>query len=131
MKNTEICSSANSSKKSIGNLGEEKALMFLRLKGYKIICRNYSVHNVGEIDIIAKDKNTLCFVEVRLRSRSSFGTPAETISAAKRNRLIRTAQAYIASNDIGDSQLRFDVVEVFGSKITSKINLIKDAFWLN
>lgn len=129
MKNTGVSLSANSSK--IGNIGEEKAIAYLKLKGYKIIERNFSVHRCGEIDIIAKDADTLCFVEVRLRSRTDYGTPAETVGRAKQEKLIRTAQSYIYSNNISDCPMRFDVVEVYGSKITAKVRLIKDAFWVN
>lgn len=129
MKNTGNCSSKSSYK--IGKIGENKAALHLRLKGYKIIERNYSVYHMGEIDIIAKDKDTLCFVEVRLRSGTDYGSPIETVNKRKQEKIIRAAQMYVCRKHIENCPMRFDVVEVYGSKITAKINLIKDAFWAN
>ncbi len=127
MKLTEVFSFANLSKRQIGNKGEELAVRCLRRNGYKILCRNFSVPRVGELDIVAKDGEYLCFVEVRLRSRSDYGTPAETVTPAKQRRIVRAAQCYLRRSSIENTPVRFDVVEVFGLK--SKPNLIKDAFW--
>lgn len=126
MKFTDLFSSKNLSKKEIGDRGEELAAKALKKRGYKIIGRNFSVHNVGELDIIARDGDCLCFVEVRLRSNPNFGTPAQTVTAEKRRRLVRTAQVYIEDRGLGRLPMRFDVAEVFGD---GRVELIKDAFW--
>ena len=127
MKLTEIFSSKSLSKKEIGDKGEELAVRHLKRQGYKILERNFSVHKIGEIDVVAMDGEYLCFVEVRLRSRSDFGTPAQTVTLEKQRRIVRTAQCYITQRKQENSYMRFDVVEVCGD---GKINLIKDAFWV-
>ncbi len=125
----------NSEKKtavSIGALGEEAAALALKKKGYKIIERNYR-SKMGEIDIIAKDGEYTCFVEVRLRKTNDFGSPADTINEIKREKIIKTAQLYAVKNKIYDTPMRFDAVlinaTVSGAKLKNKkIEIIKDAF---
>ncbi len=126
MKFTDLFSSKNLSKSEIGSMGEELAVKLLKKRGYVIVERNFSVHNVGELDIVARDGDCICFVEVRLRSSAEFGTPAQTVTAEKRRRLVRTAQIYIENRKLGRCPMRFDVVEVFGN---GEARLIKDAFW--
>ena len=128
MKLTEVFSSKNLSKKEIGDKGEELAVRHLKRQGYKILERNFSVHKIGEIDIVARDGEYLCFVEVRLRSRTDFGTPAQTVTPEKQRRIISTAQCYIRNKGLENTYIRFDVVEVYGD---GKPVLIKDAFWAN
>ena len=138
MKFTEKLLSKNSYNKekktavSIGALGEEAAALALRKKGYKIIERNYR-SKMGEIDIIAKDGDYTCFVEVRLRKNNSFGSPADSINEGKRRRIIRTAQLYAIEKGIFDTPMRFDVVlinAVAEEKSLKNVSLeiIKDAF---
>ena len=127
MKLTEVFSSKNLSKKEIGDKGEELAVRHLKRQGYKILERNFSVPKIGEIDIVAADGEYLCFVEVRLRSRTDFGTPAQTVTPKKQHRLVNAAQCYITQRKQENRYIRFDVVEVFGD---GKINIIKDAFWV-
>ena len=117
---------------SIGTLGEEAAVKALIKKGYKIIERNYRT-KTGEIDIIAKDGEYTCFVEVRLRKTNDFGSPADTINEIKREKIIKTAQLYAVKNKIYDTPMRFDAVlinaTVSGNKLKNKkIEIIKDAF---
>ena len=126
MKFTDLFSSKNLSKKEIGDKGEELAAKTLKKRGYRIIERNFSVRGVGELDIIAQDGDCLCFVEVRLRSNTEFGTPAQTVNAEKRRRLVRTAQIYIEARRPGNVTMRFDIAEVYGD---GRVELIKDAFW--
>ena len=118
---------------SIGNLGEEAAVKALKKQGYKIIERNYK-EKCGEIDIIAKDKEYTCFVEVRLRKTNDFGTPADTIDEKKQRKIINTAKLYAVKNKIYDTPMRFDAVlinaQTDGEKlINTQIQIIKDAFW--
>ena len=119
---------------SIGALGEEAAALALRKKGYKIIEKNYR-SKMGEIDIIAKDGEYTCFVEVRLRKNNSFGSPADSINEGKRQRIIKTAQLYAVEKGIFDTPMRFDVVlinAVAEEKSLKNVHLeiIKDAFRL-
>ncbi len=129
MKLTEVFSSASLSKKQIGNKGEDLAVRHLKQHGYRILDRNFSVGKVGEIDIVAMDGEYLCFVEVRLRKRTDYGTPAQTVTAAKQNRIIRAAQCYLMRKKLDNCPVRFDIVEVYGDG--PKLSLIKDAFWMN
>ena len=72
---------------------------------------NYHVRG-GEVDLIAYDGGTLVFVEVRARSGFGFGTPADTISLAKRRKIVHTAQNYLFEKALEPAGVRFDVVEV-------------------
>ncbi len=129
MKFTEVFLSASLSKKQIGSKGEDLAVRYLKRHGYNILERNFSAGKVGEIDIIAMDGEYLCFVEVRLRKRTDYGTPAQTVTSVKRNRIIRAAQCYLMRKGLENCPIRFDVVEVYGDEL--KLDLIKDAFWMN
>lgn len=121
-------------KRATGNLGEDEAVRVLRKMGYKIIERNFTVRG-GEIDIIAKDGEYTCFVEVRLRKGNDYGSPAETIDNRKQQRIIRAAKAYAVKNGIYDAPLRFDAVLINASVLRGKlhdkkIEVIKNAFGL-
>ncbi|MFZ1559672.1 MAG: YraN family protein, partial [Saprospiraceae bacterium] len=79
---------------TIGNLGEEKATLFLQEIGYKILERNWRFSK-AEIDIIAKDGDVLVFVEVKSKSYTFFGAPEESVSAYKENLIIDAAHQYM------------------------------------
>lgn len=119
----------------IGRLGEDIAVKFLKNNNYSIIDRNVHVsHN--EIDIIAKDKNYIIFVEVKTRSTDEsmelrFGTPAAAVDHRKQKRTVNAARAYLTNTRFADLQPRLDVIEVFIHKKTHKlikINHIENAF---
>lgn len=119
---------------SIGALGEEAAVKALKKQGYKIIDRNYRT-KMGEIDIIAKDGEYTCFIEVRLRKNNSFGSPADSIDEGKRIRIINTAKHYAVSKRIYDTPMRFDVVLINATADKNRLKnihlqIIKDAFRL-
>lgn len=111
------------SKSSIGQLGEKEAAKFLARKGYRILQFNFR-SRFGEIDIVARDKNQLVFVEVKTRSETQFGSPAEAISYFKLAKMIKTAQYYLIRHP-QYSDYRFDAVEVFIAPQIS-INHIKN-----
>ena len=81
-------------RKAVGELGEKMAKEYLQEKGYQIMETNFRCRE-GEIDIIAQDKDYLVFVEVRTRKGSGFGTPEESITAAKKEKLTSLAFAYL------------------------------------
>lgn len=111
-----------------GALGENAAVKLLKKKGYEILERNYR-KKYGELDIIAKKDAVLVFVEVKLRATKTFGTAAEFVDARKRQRIIKTAEAYLAEKHL-DSICRFDVVEVYHKGLTvTEINHIENAFY--
>lgn len=103
--------------------GENIAAEYLKKSGYKILERNFNT-KVGEIDIVAQDKNTLVFVEVKARENTSFGQPVEAVTQSKVRSIIHTAQLYLVSHNRQNSFCRFDVIEV----LRGEVNHIKDAF---
>lgn len=110
----------------IGSKGEDLAVKFLEGKGYKIISRNYKTP-IGEIDIIAEDKGTLVFVEVKTRSCNSFGYPFEAVDAKKQHKLKNLVLLYMKKQR-KDCAVRFDVLSISISKGKNEIEHIKDAF---
>ena len=101
----------NTENRKKGSRGENAAAKFLEQKGYKIIARNYTRPG-GEIDLIAKDGETIVFVEVKLRRDVSHGMPIEAVGKGKQRRIINTAKVYATANDLFDCPMRFDVIEV-------------------
>ena len=113
--------------KITGQCGEDAAAEFLKKKKYKIIERNYK-NKIGEIDIIARTKTDLVFVEVKARKAGSMISPRESVDEYKQKKIIKTAEAYIMKTD-SEKQPRFDVFEVFlqNGRIY-KFNHIESAF---
>jgi putative endonuclease len=101
----------SSNRKEVGAIGEKLAVDFLRKRGYKILCRNFRCRE-GEIDIIAQQGDCLVFVEVRTKTGSSFGTPEESVTLSKREKLISLANAYLQACDNPPKWWRIDVVAV-------------------
>lgn len=111
-------------KREIGSIYEEKAVHFLESHGYYIIDRNFRC-KIGEIDIIAKKDEYLCFIEVKFRSSTKNGYPAEAISIYKRRKIYRTAQFYIIRHGLPeDIPYRFDVILI----LDKEISLLENAF---
>ncbi|MBU4334813.1 MAG: YraN family protein [Candidatus Omnitrophica bacterium] len=115
-------------RKKLGKEGEEAAVKFLRSKGYKIIEKNFSNY-LGEIDIIAKDKDTICFVEVKTRSSDQYDSPFEAVSQKKQVKIARVAMSYLQQIDKMEAKSRFDVVGIDHEKEgEDRISIVKDAF---
>lgn len=120
-------------KRSFGKYGEELALKYLVTNGYNIRSTNYRVGRLGEIDIIANESEYICFIEVKTRTGTVFGTPAEAVDRKKQDNIKKLAYTYLKSQGLKDMPMRFDIVEVMGKKtegsfILDNINLIKNAF---
>jgi len=79
---------------SKGRIGEDLAASFLIKEGYKVLERNFRCA-IGEIDIVALDKGTLTFVEVKTRSSGKFGLPEEAVTRRKQHQISKAAQFYI------------------------------------
>lgn len=103
---------------------EEQAALFLQGKGFRILDRNWSAPT-GELDIVAEKNGTVAFVEVRARSNPAYGTPAESVTAAKRRKLVRTAMAYIKARRLAPESFRFDVIGIVPGREPEHI---EDAF---
>jgi putative endonuclease len=114
-----------------GVAGEKLACRYLRRNGYKILYRNFRGRSGGEIDIVARDGDTLVFIEVKTRSREDFGRPLEAIGTDQQQRISRGALAWLRMLDNPDILFRFDVVEVVMTESEPRIELIKNAFGLS
>lgn len=101
----------NPGRRDLGAFGERVAVAHLEAKGYRIRARNFRCRE-GEIDIVAEDGDCLVFVEVRTRRGDAFGTPAESVTAAKERRLLTVAQAYLQEHPDVPPNQRIDVVGV-------------------
>lgn len=116
---------------NLGMAAEEAAAELLKKNGYRIISRNYKT-KIGEIDIIARDKDTLAFVEVKARSSLAFGNPAEAVIKHKIRQISKAALSFLKENNLLHEKARFDVVSfVYGSDEIVKAELIKNAFDLD
>ncbi len=114
-------------RQAFGKAGEELAVRYLKKKGYKVLEQNYTCP-VGEIDIIAKDKKTIVFVEVKTRRSMSYGSARLAITPRKQRKISMTALYYLKSNHQMDQHARFDVVTVQSTGGTQEIDLIQNAF---
>jgi putative endonuclease len=113
-----------------GKAAEREAAEFLKTKGYKILKVNYRT-KLGEIDIIAKDKDTICFVEVKGRHSLNLGNPCEAVSLRKQGQIAKAAVYYLKLNDLFGQSARFDVLAILYRDNKSEISLIKNAFELS
>lgn len=112
----------------VGKWGEELAEHFLANKGYLIITKNFRTR-FGEIDIVCRDGNTLVFVEVKTRSNEKFGTPEESVTRDKQDKLRLAAEYFLLIKKLRSAPWRIDTI---GIKIDedgrkAKINHIKNA----
>ncbi|HQP10182.1 MAG TPA: YraN family protein [Candidatus Omnitrophota bacterium] len=112
----------------LGQAGEQEAVTFLERQGYRILERNFR-NPLGEIDIIAKEGDTICFIEVKTRSSQAFGSPFESVTPAKQRKIIHVALSYLKSKGREESKARFDVIAVcLEQEGPGRIEMIKNAF---
>lgn len=112
----------------IGETCEEQAANFLKKRGYKILQRNFRT-KFGELDIVAKEKDTVVFLEVKGRSNFSRGLPQEAINNFKRRKIAKCALLFLKKNNLTDSKARFDVVSI--NTNVGEVKLFKNAFELD
>ncbi|MCB9169379.1 MAG: YraN family protein [Flavobacteriales bacterium] len=112
----------------IGQLGEQAACRFLEQAGYTILARNWR-HGRDELDIVARQGDTVVMVEVKTRSDDRVAAPEEAVDKAKQDRLIRAAEAFIEQQSEEDLQVRFDVVTVLFQNGGTRIRHIPEAFY--
>jgi putative endonuclease len=118
-------------KRKFGDIGEKAAARYLKDKGYEILGINFqnnSGRRLGEIDIIAKDKGEIVFVEVKTREIEKYGDtlPEENITRAKLHKLDKIAQVYLRQKGLDYADYRFDAVSVWLNLVekTAKIKHI-------
>jgi len=110
----------------LGQRGEDLAASYLKKKGYKIIHRNFKTM-IGEIDIIARDRDDLVFIEVKTRESLEYGQPFESVNRNKRRKIANVAMLYLKKlKDI--PHCRFDVVSVYYKEGRPEFDLIQYAF---
>ena len=122
----------------VGQLGEDLAARFLVADGYRLVLANFKVpigRNrrgaavTGEIDLIAFDEETLCFVEVKTRSSDEFAAPVAAVDARKQRQITRTARMYRNTFRLDGIKFRYDVVSIVLRKESKpKIEIFK-GFW--
>lgn len=113
-------------KNIFGKKNEIIAKNYLKKKKYKILECNYK-NKVGEIDIIAKEKNYIVFVEVKARTSGAFGNPAEAVDEHKQEKIRKVAALYLLQLKQPNANCRFDVISILGNE-DYEINHIVDAF---
>ena len=115
---------------SFGKAAENAAAEFLKSRGYKILERNYK-NKLGEIDIIAKQDEVICFLEVKARHSLGQGAPQEAVSISKQRQISKVAVSYLKSHNLLDHLARFDVLALLYVNNQPEITLISDAFELS
>ena len=114
---------------ALGRRGEDLAHRYLRSAGLRVMARNYRP-NAGdsEVDIIARDGDTVVFVEVKSRTSSEFGSPERAIDAEKQKHIIRAARSYATRAGIAWNQVRFDTISITFSEPPAIVHQ-QDAFF--
>lgn len=122
----------------LGERGEELAAKFLTRNGFRLVIANFKapigrtlkgVAVSGEIDIIAVEKTTICFVEVKTRTSDEFASPLSAVDLRKQRQIIRTARVYRKIFNIRQLNFRYDVVTIVtGKSLQPKIELFRN-FW--
>ena len=115
---------------NLGKAGEETAARILKENGYKILKCNYKTR-FSEIDIIARDKDTICFIEVKTRYSDRFGAPFESITLLKQKKIFQSALCFLKENNLFNRKARFDVVSITFRDEKAQPELIKNAFQID
>ena len=114
-------------RQALGKTGEDLAVVELERRGYAVLARRYHTPR-GEIDIVARDGDTVVFVEVKARLSAEFGSAAEAVTWRKRRQLVRMAVEYLARHRLAQCPCRFDVVAIDGPAERRTVTIIKSAF---
>ena len=110
-------------RKILGRSGEDRAANYLADRGYTILERNYEA-SYGEIDLIALDRGTVVFVEVKTRTTDAYGAPELAVDRRKQELMVKTALGYLKFKKLHQMPCRFDVVAISGEQV----ELIRNAF---
>jgi putative endonuclease len=102
---------ARRSRMALGRAGEDLAALYLEARGFRVLERGFRTRD-GEIDLVAADDETVVFVEVKARSGTACGRPAEAVDGRKQRRLVRAARVWLHRHGATERPCRFDVVEI-------------------
>ena len=119
--------SVSSSRVDLGRTGEDLACRELQRRGYAIVARRYRCL-AGELDIVARDGQTLVFVEVKTRRGSGFGRAVEAVTAAKKRKISVVAVEYLTRHNAFAHPCRFDVVAITVGAGGTTIDVLQNAF---
>jgi len=114
-------------RRQLGDAGEDLAAAALKKQGYKILERNYTTP-LGEIDLIARHRGELVFIEVKTRKSLRFGEPQDAVSAPKQRRLRKLADYYLKRQRLGEVEVRFDVVGINMASGDPRVEIFQNAF---
>lgn len=110
-----------------GSVAEEAAVRYLRRRGYRILERNVTT-KAGEIDVVAREGDTLCFIEVKARQTQTYGPAVAAVTPSKQRRLARAASLYLMLRGLGEPPCRFDVLGLDARDGGWEFTLVRDAF---
>jgi putative endonuclease len=114
---------------ALGKKGEDLAHRYLKSAGFSVVARNYRpAGGEAEVDIVARDGETLVFVEVKSRQNADFGAPDRAIDDEKQKRIVRAARSFAARAGVEWSKVRFDTISIVFSKPPSIVHQ-QDAFF--
>ncbi len=113
---------------ALGRRGEDLAHRYLRSAGFTVVARNYRPGGDSEVDIVARDGDTVVFVEVKSRTSAEFGSPDRAIDREKQKHIIRAARSYTTRAGIEWSEVRFDTISIVFTDPPSVVHQ-QDAFF--
>ena len=119
--------SMQNKQQNFGKRNEDLAAWYLKENGYKIIEQNYR-NRIGEIDIIAQEKKTIVFVEVKSRRSIRYGSPKWAVTPKKQRKISMVALYYLKATKQSDAKARFDVVAITSNRDEPQIEIVKNAF---
>jgi putative endonuclease len=119
--------SMQNKQQKFGKRGENLAVWYLEKNGYKILEQNYR-NRMGEIDIIAQEKKTIVFVEVKSRRSIRYGSPKWAVTPKKQRKISMVALYYLKVTEQSDAKARFDVVAITSNRDEPQIEIVKNAF---
>ena len=114
-------------KKQFGNWAEQQAVYFLTEKDYTILARNYRFKR-AEIDLIARHRNTIVFVEVKARTGTGYGYPEESVSPNQQRLILDAAEHYLEQESL-DVEIRFDIISIIKNGNQVNTYQVEDAFY--
>lgn len=113
--------------RDLGPRGEQRAVWFYRLRGYRIVARNVR-YGDGEIDLVVRRGGTLVFVEVKTRQQAERGAPWEAVDRAKQLKLLHLAERYVREQKLRPRSIRFDVLALYWTGTRFRVEHFSDAF---
>lgn len=110
-----------------GSVAEEQAVAWLERQGYEVVERNVTTR-AGEIDAVAREGETLCFVEIKARLTSTYGPAIAAVGPGKQRRIARAAALYLQKKGLWESPCRFDVLGMDATEDGWEFTLVRNAF---